>query len=113
MYEVFNMFLDDEILDTICTFTNAEASRVVQELNANAAPNRMKIWTDVDPVEIRKFFGALLIAGVLRCRKETNSKMWTADETIRRAVFTAPMTRNRFAHILQFVRFDDKSTCVQ
>jgi hypothetical protein len=53
MYEVFNMFLDDEIVDTIFTFTNAEASCVVQEMNANAAPNRMRIWIDVDPVEIR------------------------------------------------------------
>jgi hypothetical protein len=52
MYEVFNIFFDDEILDTICTFTSAEASRFVQELNANAAPNRMRIWIDVDPVEI-------------------------------------------------------------
>jgi hypothetical protein len=56
MYEVFNMFLDVKIVDTICTFTNAEASHVVQELNANPAPNRMRIWIDVDPVEIRAFF---------------------------------------------------------
>jgi hypothetical protein len=55
MYEVFNMSLDHEIADTICTYTNAEASRVVQELNANAAPKRMKICIDVDPVEIRAF----------------------------------------------------------
>jgi hypothetical protein len=41
------------------------------------------------------------------------SEMWTADETIRCAVFTAAMARNRFAHILQFIRFDDKSTRVQ
>jgi len=113
MYEVFDMFLDDEIVDTICTFTNAEALRVVQELNANAAPNRMRIWIDVDPVEIRAFFGVLLIAGALSCRKETITEMWTTDETIRRAVFTAAMARNRFAHILQFIRFDDKSTRVQ
>jgi hypothetical protein len=113
MYEVFNMFLDDEIVDTRCTFTNTEVSRVVQELNANATPNRMRIWIDEDPVEIRAFFGVLLIAAALRCRKETISEMWTTNETIRRAVFTAPMARNRFEHILQFIRFDDKSTRVQ
>jgi len=113
MYEVFNMFLDDEIVDTIYNFTNAAASRVVQELNANAAPNRMRIWIDVDPVEIKAFFDVLLIAGALRCRKETISEMWTTDETIRRVVFTAAMARNRFAHILQFIRFDDKSKRVQ
>ena len=91
----------------------AEASHVVQELNANAAPNRMRIWIDVDPVEIRGFFGVLLISGALRCQMETISEMWTTDETIRRAVFTVAMARNRFAHILQFIRFDDKSTRVQ
>jgi hypothetical protein len=100
MYEVFNMFLDDEIVDAICTFTSAEVSRVFQEMNANAAPNRMSILIDVDPVEIRAFFGVLLIAGALRCWKETISEMWTTDETIRHAVFTAAMARNRFAHIL-------------
>ena len=113
MCEVFNMFLDDEIVDTVFTFTNAEASSVVQEFNANAAPNRMRIWIDVDPLEIRAFFGVLLIAGALRCRKETISEMWTTDETIRHAVFTAAMARNSFAHILHFIMFDDKSTCVQ
>jgi hypothetical protein len=55
----------------------------------------------------------LLIAGALRCRKETISEMRTIDETIRRAVFTAAMARNRFAHILQFNRSDDKSARVQ
>jgi hypothetical protein len=55
MYEVFNIYLDDEIVDAICTSTNAEALRVVQELNANAAPNRIIIWIDIDPVEIRPF----------------------------------------------------------
>jgi hypothetical protein len=43
MCDVFNMFLDNQTVDTIRTFTNAEASRVVQELNVNAAPNRAKI----------------------------------------------------------------------
>jgi hypothetical protein len=113
MYEVFNKFLDDEFVDTVCTFTNAEVSRVVQELSANTAPNRMKIWIGVDPVEIRAFCGVLLNAGALCCRKKTISEMWTADETIRHVVFTAAMARNRFAHIFQFIRFHDKSTRVQ
>jgi hypothetical protein len=108
MYEVFNLFLDDEIVGTICTFTNAEASRVVQILYRNAAPNRMKIWIDVDPVELKTFFGVLLIPRALRCRKGTISEMWTRDETIRHAAFAAAMARKRFAHILHFIRFDDK-----
>lgn len=53
--EVFNMFLDEQILDIICTFTNAEALRVVPYFNANDPPNRMRIWIDVNPVEIKAF----------------------------------------------------------
>jgi hypothetical protein len=60
----------------------------------------MRIWTDVDPVEIRALFGVLLNTGALRCRKETLSEMWTIHEPFRRAVFTAAMARNRFAHAL-------------
>ncbi|KAG8233498.1 hypothetical protein J437_LFUL011659 [Ladona fulva] len=106
--EVFNMFFDDQVVDTIITFTNAEASRVVQNINVNAPPNKMKTW--MDSVEIRAFFGVLLIAGALRCGKENISETWTTDENIRHAVFTAAMARNRLAHILQFIGFDDKST---
>ena len=36
--------------------------------------------------------------------------MWSTDKTIRRAIFTAAMARNRFAHILQYIRFNDKPT---
>lgn len=110
MSEIFNLFFDDQIFDAICTFTNAEASHVFHDFNANAAPNSKRIWTDVDPVEIRAFFGVLLISGALRCQKETISEMWTTDENIHHAVFTAAMAQSRFALILQFIRFDDKST---
>lgn len=34
------MYLDDNIVDAICTFNNAEASCVVQDFNANIPPNR-------------------------------------------------------------------------
>ena len=44
-----------------------------------------------------------------RLKYEAISEMWPIDKTIRRANFTTSLTRNRFAHILEFIRFDDKS----
>ena len=41
MKEVFNMFFDDIIVATICTYTILQATRVIQEINANAASNRI------------------------------------------------------------------------
>lgn len=38
--EVCDLFLDDKIV--ICTLPNAEASRVFEDVNGNAAPNRIK-----------------------------------------------------------------------
>lgn len=101
MQEVFSLFLDDEIVQAICTYTNLEATRVIQELNAGASSNRIRTWQNVDPVEIRAFFGVMLMAGALHCQKVAISEMWTTDEAIRRAIFPASMARNRFAHILQ------------
>ena len=110
MQDVFNLFVGDETVEAICTYTNLEATNVIQEVNAKGLSNRIRTWKNEDPVEMRAFFGVLLIAGALRCRKEAISEMWTTDESIRRAVFTASMPRDRFVHILQFIRFDDKST---
>jgi hypothetical protein len=113
MYEVFNMFLDDEVVDTICNFSTVEASRFVSRIGCKCCSEQSENFDTYRSCGNKSVFCVLLIAGSLRCRKETISEMWTADETIRRAVFTAAMAQNRFAHILQFVRFDDKSTRVQ
>lgn len=50
------MFFDDQIVDTICNFTNAEHSRAVQDFNINAVPNSIRIRMDVETVEIITFF---------------------------------------------------------
>lgn len=70
MSELFNMFFDDQIVDTICTFSNVEASRVVQDFSANPHSEQNE---NLDTC--RSYFGVLLIAGTLRCRKETISEM--------------------------------------
>ena len=67
LQELFNLFFDDEIVGAICTYTILGATRVIQEINANAASNRIRIWKNVDPVKIRVFFGVLLIAEAFHC----------------------------------------------
>lgn len=64
--EIFNLFLDDRIVNTRCNFTNFETSRVFQDMNANAASNRINFLVDVDHVEIRAFLSVLLTARALR-----------------------------------------------
>ncbi|KAK9731085.1 Transposase IS4 [Popillia japonica] len=52
----------------------------------------------------------LIKAGGLRCGKESTVKMWTRDSSIRRPIFCATMSVNRFEEISRFLRLDDKTT---
>ena len=110
LQEVFNLFLNDKIVEDICTYPNLEATNVIEKLNVTAPSNKQRTWANADPVELRAFFGVLLMSGALHCQKEAITEIWTTDESIRRAVFTASMPRYRVARILQLIRFDDKST---
>ena len=42
MQKFFNLFFDDKIVGAICTYNNLEATRVIQEINANTASNRIR-----------------------------------------------------------------------
>ena len=77
LQELFNLFFDDKIVGAICTYTILGVTRVIQEINANVASNRIRTWKNVDPVKIRVFFGVLLIAEAFHCRKEAIPEMWS------------------------------------
>lgn len=107
--ETFNLFLTPEIKDIICLHTNQEASRCYDIWNGKN-PTNQKQWTPFERDELDCFLGVLIKAGALRCRKESTKEMWTTNTSIRRAFFTASLSRNRFEEISIFLRFDDKST---
>lgn len=48
--------------------------------------------------------------GALHSNKEQVSVLWSTDPAIKRAIFAATMSRNRFNFILRFIRFDDVTT---
>lgn len=55
MSEVFKILFDEQTVDNICIFTNAEASLIVQYFNINAPLSRMRIWIDDARLETRIF----------------------------------------------------------
>lgn len=55
MAEVFKILFDEQIVPTICIFTNAEASLIVKYFNINAPLNRLSIWIDDAPLETTMF----------------------------------------------------------
>lgn len=107
--DTFNLFVTKEMKEKICLHTNEEASRVYNAYNEEH-PDNKNIWMPLAEVELNAFIGILISAGALRCSKENTTEMWTTDESIRRAIFTASMSRDRFVSIRTFLRFDDKIT---
>lgn len=107
--EIFNLFLTTEMKDKICLYTNEEAARYYERWNEKH-PTLQKQWVLLEREELDSFIGVLIKAGTLRCRKESTREMWTTNSAIRRAFFTAALSRNRFEQIATFLRFDDKRT---
>lgn len=61
-----------------------------------------------DEVEIRAFIGLLIIAGVDRSSKKNYEEFY--DSLRGMPIFKATMSKHRFKHILQLMRFGDKDT---
>lgn len=57
-------------------------------------------------IELRAFFGLLLLTGVYRSRDECTKSLWSED--IGQAIFPATMACKRFEEIATMIRFDDK-----
>lgn len=69
----------------------------------------MRISIDVDPVEIRAL---LCPANCWISSMPKGNHFWNLDSMRRFAVLTAAMIQKRFAHIFQFITFDDKSNVI-
>lgn len=107
--DYFNLLLSDDIKNIICQYTNDEATKYYQKWNAQHSDSQ-KAWKMFDVTEFDSFVGVLLMAGALRCRRESVREMWSTDTSIRRAFFTAAMSRTRFSELMIFMRFDDKGS---
>lgn len=93
----FKLFLNENILENIVIHTNSEAQRV-QQLQ----------WKDIDTTELQAFIGLLLTIGVNKQGGVDFREHW--DPIFGNPIFRATMGKNRFANILRFLRFDDKTT---
>nr|XP_015801530.2 piggyBac transposable element-derived protein 4 [Nothobranchius furzeri] len=92
----FDFFLTTTVLDIIMKHTNIEGRRKYDN------------WTDVDRVELRAFFGLLILAGVHRSHGESTASLW--GEETGRPIFRATMSQRRFRLLAATVQFDDRLT---
>ena len=95
--DAFSLFLSDKVVSDVVKYTNMEGQRVSGE-----------VWVPMDKVECEALLGRLLFLGTRKQNMLSAESIW--DSVYGCGIVRACMNRRRFQVLLQFLRFDDKST---
>ncbi|XP_076607948.1 uncharacterized protein LOC143333663 [Chaetodon auriga] len=90
-----DLFITEEIIQMVLKYTNLNGRRTDGDG-----------WEEITLMELRAYFGLLILAGAYRSRHESTKSLW-ADGT-GRAIFSATMACKKFEKISAAIRFDDK-----
>lgn len=105
--DVYNRFLDDEILELIVLETNRFATQILQQ-KRHSRSSRINKWRPTNKVEMRKFFGIVMYMGIVKYPKI--SDYWRNHIFYKQSVVSKVMSRNRFQLLLQLIHFADNET---
>ena len=103
IYDSWNCFFTDEILDIIVTNTN----RYISTIRRNFS--RERDARDTDRIEIKAVIGLLYLAGLLRSNRQILEELWST-EGMGVEMFRTVMSLKRFKFLLRCFRFDNKET---
>ncbi|XP_040918201.1 piggyBac transposable element-derived protein 4-like [Toxotes jaculatrix] len=92
-----DLFITEDIAQQVLKYTNLHGRRT----NGDG-------FVEITMMELRAFFGLLILAGVYRSRDESTHSLWS--EGTGRAIFPATMPRKNFEKIVSTIRFNDKLT---
>lgn len=88
------LLFDTEVIDLVMVFTNLYGKR------------HIKVWKDIDTVEMKSFIGLLFLSGLNKQGISDYRDFW--DPMFGIPLFSATMCKTRFQEIMRCLRFDDK-----
>ena len=100
----FNLFLPDDLLETVVAHTNNRISFFHDKL-PNLRDARTKL---VDLVEKKAFLGIMYSRAALKQNLRDSQSIWYHKSS--NLVFVATMSLNRLSFLTRFTQFDDRST---
>ncbi|XP_067121737.1 piggyBac transposable element-derived protein 4-like [Centruroides vittatus] len=103
IFECWNLFVTDDILDIIVIHTNQQ----IQKVQPHYERERDANTTDLQ--EIKALIGLFYLAAYKKVNRCHVNEMWTTDGTGFEIARTA-MSERRFRFLLANLRFDDKQT---
>lgn len=105
--EIFNMFFDSAMNEEILQYTNRKGRQLAIEWNENNLESEQQHWMAVDEIELKAFYGILLLIGVNRQGMGNLKDCWHEDAL---PLYRAAMSRSRFRDIFRAIRFDNQYT---
>lgn len=99
--ESWQLLIPDEMIQTICTQTNQKIREYLEKYKTKAS-----YTNHVTILEMKAFFGLLLLSGVFKSGHEDIESLWATDGT-GRDIFRVTMNVKRFMFLLSALRFDD------
>lgn len=107
--DIFEMFLDSNLMDTIVNETNNYAD---QEKRANQAKisrcSRSKRWIPTNEREMKLFFGLIMLQSIVR--KPNQAMYWSHRSILHTPVYSKVMPVNRFILLLRYLHFSNNET---
>ncbi|XP_043471836.1 piggyBac transposable element-derived protein 3-like [Leptopilina heterotoma] len=111
--KVWELFFDKDIIEKIVLYTNQKLNSVNERLSRNSRdPDKFKVPTylkETSVVEIRAFFGLLLLTSIYGSAHENVESLFSTD-CLGRPIFSATMSSRRFKSLSTYLRFDDSTT---
>ncbi|UYV72085.1 hypothetical protein LAZ67_9001767 [Cordylochernes scorpioides] len=103
IFDCWNLFIDDNILECIVTNTNIYIWNIQQNYSREIDANLTNLH------EIKALLGIIYFLGVMKANKLNTDDAWARDSTGFELCRIA-MSENRFRFLLRVIRFDDKAT---
>jgi len=97
--DVYYLFLNDDILDTIVVETNRQALRY------------KKTWTNTNSMEVKQFLGIVMYTGLVSYPKI--SDYWSRQTFFHNNFISKIMPRNRFQELLRFFHVADNDSIIE
>jgi len=97
--DVYNLFLNDDILDTIVVETNRQALRY------------KNTWTNTNSMEVKQFLGIVMYKGLVSYPKI--SDYWSRQKFFHNTFISKIMPRNRFQELLRFFHVADNDSIIE
>ena len=104
--DVFNLLVDDEVVEYILSETNKFASQCIANTTVTRRSS-LNNWKDTNAVEMRQFFGVLIYMGLVP--KPEIALYWSKSVLYADPFVPKIMTRERFQMLVRFVHFNDNS----